>query len=288
MTAQTKKPENCTANVQQQLLDRLLYGRFASGQPLKESLLAREYGVARSVVREVLCQAVGWGIVENIPFRGFAVREFTINEYFDWFKLRLAIEPLAARELAERRPPEVLQRLHDCCELEQHLLELEDNDKFADVNLDFHRTIITRCGITQFAKPAVLACLAVCFNYEFDFRVNLLGSFFFPDAESYSEADQHKMLLRDNGYTLRRNRIILETIESGTPEQAEKYLREYTQGVLNSQRKIFQTAYGEAGSPDMTLSQLIELNRKFFTRSAKKTRTRKRPASSRATSTSAP
>ena len=161
MSATTEKNENGAANVQRQLLDQLLYGRFASGQPLNESQLARKYGVARSVVREVLCQAVGWGIVENIPYRGFAVREFTVNEYFDWFRLRLAIEPLAARELAERRPREVLRRLHDCCELEKQLLELGDNDRFADVNLDFHRTIITECGITQFAKPAVLACLAV-------------------------------------------------------------------------------------------------------------------------------
>ena len=94
-------------------------------------------------------------------------------------------------------------------------------------------------------------------------------------------------LIRDNGYTLRRNLTNLGMIESGTPEQAEKYFRLYTQGVLDTQRKIFRTAYGETGTPDMTLAQLIKLNRKFFTKSAK-TRTCKRPAGRRALLTNTP
>ena len=73
-------------------LTRLLFSKeLESGYPLKESLLAKQFHVTRPAMREALSQAIGWRLVEYVPYCGYRIRVFTLGDLRDWTELREAI-----------------------------------------------------------------------------------------------------------------------------------------------------------------------------------------------------
>lgn len=76
-------------------------GEFAPNQPLTETALAEWCGVSRTPVREALTRLQNEGLIERTP-RGPVVRVRTIEEIFNIYEVRIALEAMAARSAAER------------------------------------------------------------------------------------------------------------------------------------------------------------------------------------------
>ena len=96
------------------LLDKLRNNEYPPGTPLRETVLAVEFDLSRNAVREALNRMVGWDIVEYLPFRGYRIRNLSLRDLLEWYELREAIEPIAARRLALIRSRKVV------AELEKH------------------------------------------------------------------------------------------------------------------------------------------------------------------------
>ncbi len=252
------------AEVQRHLLRKLLTEKISFGQQFNEAQLAREFNVTRQAIREALCQAVGWGVIEYVPYRGFQIRDFTMREIVDWYKLRLAIEPLAAREIAERRPQATLKALSTQCQLERRAFAVGDFDGIGEANREFHRTIVSGCGNSQYAKSAILAGFAVCFNFDRELRTTL-GYLRFHGGEIVSEEEQKKYLYIQCTGTVHQDADTLKILASGTPAQAEKRVRWYMDRVL-AQTLITFESYGD---PDTPLSQMVKNYRRYFRKSAR-------------------
>lgn len=77
-------------------------GRFAPGQRLVESELARELGVGRGLLREAFRELAAGGLIELIPNRGALVRRFSLCEALELFEIRAELECLAARRASAR------------------------------------------------------------------------------------------------------------------------------------------------------------------------------------------
>jgi DNA-binding GntR family transcriptional regulator len=77
-------------------------GSFAPGERLAEAVLARELRVSRAPVREAMMQLEREGLLD-FDERGTArVKRLRAEDFEEIYTLRLALEPLAARLVAER------------------------------------------------------------------------------------------------------------------------------------------------------------------------------------------
>jgi DNA-binding GntR family transcriptional regulator len=93
------------APLRQQVLEGLrqaiITGRLSPGQRLTERELTEMMGVSRTVIREVLRQLETEGLIALIPNKGPVVRELTVAEAEDLYRIRAVLEGYAARLFAE-------------------------------------------------------------------------------------------------------------------------------------------------------------------------------------------
>jgi len=78
----------------------ILDGRYAPGQRLIETELAREIGVSRNTLRAALRRLAADGLVQIETFRGAMVARPSRKEMRDLFEVRESLEGLAARHAA--------------------------------------------------------------------------------------------------------------------------------------------------------------------------------------------
>ena len=115
--------------------------RLEPGALVQEETLARRLGVSRTPVREALRRLEQDGLVQILPKKGIIVTSISISDIREFFQLRLALEPLAARLAAEAMPEEEIR----------HLRELHERPAGPDAvdkhpYRDLHRSIASHCG----------------------------------------------------------------------------------------------------------------------------------------------
>jgi DNA-binding GntR family transcriptional regulator len=86
--------------------ERIYEGGFPPGAPIRQERLAAELNVSRTPLREALRMLEREGLVEVAPGRGLRVVSPDVDALLAAYELREAIDGLAARLAATRRPPE--------------------------------------------------------------------------------------------------------------------------------------------------------------------------------------
>lgn len=86
----------------ERIREAIMDGRFVPGQRLIEADLMAELDASRGPVREALRRLGTEGIVDLVPNRGAVVRKLNRKDFSDLFRMREALEGLAARMAAER------------------------------------------------------------------------------------------------------------------------------------------------------------------------------------------
>jgi DNA-binding GntR family transcriptional regulator len=88
----------------------ILAGRFEVGTALLETVLAGQYGVSRTPVREALARLEQDGLLRRVV-RGYQVRSGTAEDVLEIYEARIALESAAAFMAAQRRTELDLARL---------------------------------------------------------------------------------------------------------------------------------------------------------------------------------
>jgi DNA-binding GntR family transcriptional regulator len=84
------------------LQERILRGVHPPGEKLVQQRLAKDLGVAQSVVREALFELQACGLVEAVDNRGIFVTDLGIDRLLESFDVREVMEGLAARLACDR------------------------------------------------------------------------------------------------------------------------------------------------------------------------------------------
>jgi DNA-binding GntR family transcriptional regulator len=115
-------------NILHTLRKRVVEGDYPQGVKLVEQNLAREFGVSRPMLREILSDLESLGLVEKQRNRGTTVRRIDSQSLLEIMDIREVLEGLAARLAAENSKPE-----------DWHDLEIEFGEPFEKivVNMDF-------------------------------------------------------------------------------------------------------------------------------------------------------
>lgn len=118
MTAdKTSKPKRSTSRhpnpVLEILRERIASHEIPPGTKLGEERLAREFGITRARMREVFSALEALELVMRIPNRGTIVCKLELNQVFEIYDVREALEGMCARLAAKNVPPESWQDMVD-------------------------------------------------------------------------------------------------------------------------------------------------------------------------------
>lgn len=133
--------------VYDELRARIIDGRLAAGEPLRERDLAEELNVSRVPIREALPALEHAGFVRVVPRRSAVVTHITVTDVDELYDLRAVLEPLAAKgaaaAVAAGASPAPLET---AVEASRGALETQDYAAFSRHNTEFHRGIEALAG----------------------------------------------------------------------------------------------------------------------------------------------
>jgi DNA-binding GntR family transcriptional regulator len=117
------------------LRSAILDGRLAGGTRLVQTELAAELNISTTPLREALRDLAVEGLVVMDPHRGAVVRRLDIDEVREIYQLRITLEPLMVRRVAELVTPAQLDRADD---LARRMQSESNLSAWVDLNRDFH------------------------------------------------------------------------------------------------------------------------------------------------------
>ncbi|MGV3627318.1 MAG: GntR family transcriptional regulator [Betaproteobacteria bacterium] len=83
------------------LAERIVDGTYPPGSRLIEALLSREFGLSHGPIRDALRSLQHAGLVTILPYRGAVVTDVTVREIRELYQVRAALVGLRARWIAE-------------------------------------------------------------------------------------------------------------------------------------------------------------------------------------------
>lgn len=137
--------------VRRKIASDIVAGLLKPGQQLEENVLAAQFNVSRTPVRDALRELGGTGLVEVRPHRGVRVATIDVGRLEELFEAQAELEGICAQltalrmSAADRRQLELIQADSN------QSVEAGDDAAYADLNERFHDLIYdgTRNGILQ-------------------------------------------------------------------------------------------------------------------------------------------
>jgi DNA-binding GntR family transcriptional regulator len=156
----TKADEIATA-----LEEAIATGAIEPGTVLRQDHLSRQFGVSRTPIREALRRLAALGLAEFTPNRGVRIRALDRDEWHEIYRVRAALDGLAAEMAASRITEAELEELEAaegtfarCTETLRG--ELADSEREAvtfdwlQANIRFHDIILRASGSELVEKLA--------------------------------------------------------------------------------------------------------------------------------------
>jgi DNA-binding GntR family transcriptional regulator len=197
---------------------RIIAGKHAPGEWLRQEEIASQLGVSMTPVREALDLLVSAGIAERVPYRGVRVLQLTANEIIDAYALRLLLESTAARAAAHNRTPAQIEHLTNLVEQTKDLVTLNDMSHQRQINREIHLGIVEASGNPLMSKM-----------YE-------MVTNSFPDWMLYEYMFRHPELLESTlTAEYQEHLAIIEAIASGNAELAAEHTLKH---ILNLGKEL--------------------------------------------------
>jgi DNA-binding GntR family transcriptional regulator len=131
-----------TTQVYRALKEDILAARLGA-EPIVEGVIAEQYGVSKTPVREALRQLAHEGLVVVLPRKGYLVRPMGVGDIVEVMALRGIVEPPLAAEAARNRTEAQVEEM-------ERLVALEDSTSPSldglRLSLRFHEFIAEIAG----------------------------------------------------------------------------------------------------------------------------------------------
>jgi GntR family transcriptional regulator of vanillate catabolism len=210
--------------VAQRIRELIVEGALPPGKRVAEAAIAERLGVSRTPVRSALPALASEGLLEPAGKRGYAVRNFTIEDSYRATEIRCVLEGYAARELAVREDrTAVIRNLREVLRdgdaiFAKGYVVKDDEEAYASMNGRFHDLIVNgasdpllsdlihRVYSVPFVAPSVVAFKRI------------------PLEEIYP------VLMSGN----HQHHAIVDAIEGGQPDLAESLMRGHSSPARRS------------------------------------------------------
>lgn len=156
MNTLSKNTKTTSEMLAEKIRFAIMSGEFSSGQPLKQDVLASQYGVSKIPVREALYLLQTEGLVTFLNNRGSIVSELSIKEVEEIYTMRVALEEIAlARAIPNMKEADFI-----AAESTLKLIEAsEDPIEWSTLNWTFHSILYQAANM-----PKLLQTVSVLHN----------------------------------------------------------------------------------------------------------------------------
>ena len=161
------KPKSLTQLAFEKIRDGITAGRYPLGSPLYEKVLAEEFEISKTPVREALVQLQHDGLVVVVPHSGTFVFNLVDGEVTELCEVRLLLETNALHLAMKRQPSQLVSELTRITDEMTGALEAGDVETYRSLDNDFHRAFFDWSGNGYLTKcyqliEAKIATLRVC------------------------------------------------------------------------------------------------------------------------------
>lgn len=153
---------NQKTSIYLKLKDNIIFHELKPGEFLNETKLARDLGVSRTLLREVIQRLVADGLLVAVPGQGVHVETIDLIQYKNAFEIRAPLEELAGRLAAERIRDEQLDEIRHIIREGEAALDARDFKEMARLDWRFHAVIGEATRNPKLAQ--ILLRLLVPFN----------------------------------------------------------------------------------------------------------------------------
>ena len=126
----------------------IIEGRYAPGDRITESEIAKSADVSRTPVREALHRLEAEGLIRFVPNQGAYVSSFGLEEAEEIFELRAMLEAYAVRLCVDRATPDEIRAMRELAEAQLQVSEQSEPgylQRVADLNGQFHNALLEGC-----------------------------------------------------------------------------------------------------------------------------------------------
>lgn len=202
----TDASPSARGRVRDGLRKQILSGALKPGTRLTQQRLAKEFGVAQSVVRESLLELQFAGLVRSVERVGIFVSELDAGQLLEAYEVRAVLEGLAARDCCQRASRGDLNELRGLADKVHELGVAGDAGSRGAHDRRFHRRMIEISG------NAILIRL----------------------TESYQELGMVVHASRPHDVIHQEHLGILDAIVRDDPEAAERLARAHVIGARDA------------------------------------------------------
>lgn len=135
-----------TEKVYQNLRSDILSGTFRDREELRETALAKTYGVSRTPVREAIRQLALEGLMDTIPNRGAYVHNIHGKDVKDVYAIRSLLEGLAARWAVENITDEQIEAMEEVLYMSEYYRKKELWEQVYVCDNKFHDLMYAASG----------------------------------------------------------------------------------------------------------------------------------------------
>ena len=140
------REHSLTTLVQRELERQIVSGELEAGTKLNEAEIAGELRVSRGPVREAFRALDQSGLVRTEKNRGVFVRQVSLEEAYEIYEVRAALDGLIGRLAAQRIEPAQLQRLRDIVKRMHAASRALDAAAYFPLNIEFHEVLGEAAG----------------------------------------------------------------------------------------------------------------------------------------------
>jgi len=146
------KPKSLTALALDKIRTGIVTGLYPLGSPLFEKVLADEFGISKTPVREALMQLQREGLVVVVPHSGTFVFELANGEVTELCELRLILEVNALRLAMHRAAGRLVADIANITQAMRSVLDKGLIDRYRELDAQFHMAFFDHCGNTYLAN----------------------------------------------------------------------------------------------------------------------------------------
>lgn len=135
--------ETLRSNIRDYIQQQIAEGVYQPGDRIVETRLAKELNVSQAPVREAMLELATIGMLEERPYSGTYVRNFTAAEIEDTFGARAFVEEYAAKRAAKRASEEQLAEMRAVLE---RMNPEQGIQEFVQLDKEFHGLVMDAAG----------------------------------------------------------------------------------------------------------------------------------------------
>ena len=145
---QLQKAKSLKDQIYEIIKEDIINQTYPHNTVLNEKKISQELSVSKTPVREALkaLEAEGW--VEYVPYKGILVKQMSLEDLKDVFRVRKALEVMVTEAVVQRITPSLLAELHQSMQKQEALLVNDEPvvEEFIDYDVEFHGILLKIAG----------------------------------------------------------------------------------------------------------------------------------------------